>query len=154
MAETACPEWHAPPSTSYRTFPDAGLYGFYWKHLDPDVHPWIKGGHSVNTWRFMEHDGAGQYRWELVDQWIAVEAALGKQVGLAFNTYEGWCCGGNQVPHWYNETHGAWPAGDGYVTCSWSDDNGLHQEESRCIGRNPTWRRSSASSPRPPALPR
>ena len=77
----------------------------------------------------MEYDGPGQYRWEQVDQWIAVEAALGKQVGLAFNTYEGWCCGGNQVPRWYNEAHGAWPAGDGYVTCSWSDDNGQHQED-------------------------
>ena len=129
-AELACPEWQAPPSTSYRAFPDAGLYGFLdWKHLDPDVYPWIKGGHSVTPWRFMEYDGPGQYRWEQVDQWIAAEAALGKQVGLAFNTYEGWCCGGNQVPRWYNEAHGAWPAGDGYVTCSWSDNNGLHQED-------------------------
>ncbi len=129
-AETTCPEWQAPPTASYQGFPNAGLYTFFdWPHLDPDVYPWIQGGHTVPTWRAVESDGPGQYRWEQIDQWIAAEAALGKTVGLGFNTYEGWCCGGNQVPAWYNAAHGAWPAGDGYVTCRWTDTNGVHQED-------------------------
>ncbi|MFZ2489808.1 MAG: hypothetical protein WAZ19_17005 [Anaerolineae bacterium] len=127
---TACPAWQAPPAASYQSFPDAGLYTFFdWLHLDPDTYPWLQGGHLVFPWRTIERDGPGQYRWDAIDQWIASEDQLGKKVGLAFNTYEGECCGGNQAPIWFNEQHGAWPAGDAYVTCSWTDTYGEAQEQ-------------------------
>jgi Leucine-rich repeat (LRR) protein len=126
----ACPAWQAPPAASYQTFPNAGLYTFFdWRHLDPEIYPWLKGGHLVFTWRTVERDGPGQYRWDAIDQWMATEASLDKPVGLAFNTYEGACCGGNQVPTWFNDAHGAWPAGDGYVTCAWTDEYGNPQQE-------------------------
>ena len=126
----SCPTWQAPPAASYQSFPAAGLYTFFdWPHLDPDLYSWLTGGHLVFTWRTVERDGPGQFRWDAIDQWIASEASLGKPVGLAFNTYEGACCGGNQVPIWFNEAHGAWPAGDGYVTCRWTDPNGGAQQE-------------------------
>jgi len=126
----SCSAWQAPPAASYQSFPNAGLYTFFdWPHLDPQLYPWLKGGHLVFTWRTVERDGPGQYHWDAVDQWMAAEASLGKPVGLAFNTYEGACCGGNQVPAWFNDAHGAWPAGDGYVTCNWTDEYGQDQQE-------------------------
>ncbi|MBE2234386.1 MAG: hypothetical protein IAE85_12915, partial [Anaerolinea sp.] len=129
-AASSCPAWQAPPAASYQPFPAAGLYTFFdWPHLDPQLYPWLSGGHLVFTWRTVERDGPGQYRWDAIDQWMAAEASLGKPVGLAFNTYEGACCGGNQVPAWFNAAHGAWPAGDGYVTCAWTDQYGAAQQE-------------------------
>ncbi|GEM_PF-1824078 len=126
----SCPAWQAPPAASYQSFPNAGLYTFFdWSHLDPQLYPWLTGGHLVFTWRTVEQEGPGQYRWDAIDQWMAVEASLGKPVGLAFNTYEGACCGGNQVPAWFNAAHGAWPAGDGYVACTWTDQYGAAQQE-------------------------
>ncbi|MEA3335440.1 MAG: hypothetical protein U9R25_05980 [Chloroflexota bacterium] len=128
--ENDCPAWEAPPASSYRAFPDAGLYGFFdWPHLDPDQYPWLRGGHTVFTWRNIENQAEGEYLWDPVDQWIAVEADLGKTVGLAFNTYEGTCCGGNQTPWWFQAEQGAWPDGDGFVSCSWTDTQGFHQED-------------------------
>jgi len=125
-----CPAWQAPPAASYRSFPDAGLYTFFdWPHLNPEIYPWLKGGHLVFPWRTVERDAPGQFRWDAIDQWMATEASLGKPVGLAFNTFEGACCGGNQVPSWFNAAHGAWPAGDGYVTCAWTDQYGVSQQE-------------------------
>jgi Leucine-rich repeat (LRR) protein len=126
----ACPAWQAPPAASYQSFPNAGLYTFFdWPHLNPELYPWLTGGHLVFPWRTVERDGPGQYRWDAIDQWMAAEASLGKPVGLAFNTFEGACCGGNQVPLWFNAAHGAWPAGDGYVTCAWTDQYGVAQQE-------------------------
>jgi Leucine-rich repeat (LRR) protein len=128
--QQSCPAWQAPPAASYQSFPNAGLYTFFdWRHLDPELYPWLQGGHLVFTWRTVERDGPGQFRWDAIDQWMAAEANLGKPVGLAFNTYEGACCGGNQVPTWFNDAHGAWPAGDGYVTCAWTDEYGQDQQE-------------------------
>ena len=125
-----CPAWQAPPAASYQSFPNAGLYTFFdWRHLDPELYPWLKGGHMVFTWRTVERNGPGQFNWDAIDQWMATEASLGKLVGLAFNTYEGACCGGNQVPTWFNVAHGAWPAGDGYITCNWTDQYGSAQQE-------------------------
>ena len=126
----SCPAWQAPPAASYRSFPDAGLYTFFdWPHLDPELYPWLTGGHLVFTWRSVERDAPNRYNWDAIDQWMASEASLGKPVGLAFNTYEGACCGGNQVPAWFNDAQGAWPAGDGYVTCAWTDQYGATQQE-------------------------
>ena len=127
---TTCPAWQPPPASSYQSFPNAGIYTFFdWPHLDPDLYPWLTGGHMAFTWRSIEGRGPGQYYWEDVDQWLASEAALGKPVALSFTAYEGWCCGGNQLPQWFNDAHGGWPAGDGYVTCSWTDYGGLHTED-------------------------
>ncbi len=126
----ACPAWQAPPAASYQSFPDAGLYTFFdWPHLNPELYPWLTGGHLVFPWRTVEQDGPGQFHWDAIDQWMAAEASLGKPVGLAFNTFEGACCGGNQVPTWFNAAHGAWPDGDGYVTCTWTDQYGAAQQE-------------------------
>ncbi len=102
--DTTCPAWQPPASTSYQSFPNAGIYTFFdWPHLDPDLYPWLTGGHMAFTWRSIEGRGPGQYYWEDVDQWLASEAALGKPVALSFTAYEGWCCGGNQVPQWFND---------------------------------------------------
>lgn len=128
--QLSCPAWQAPPAASYQPFPAAGLYTFFdWPHLDPELYPWLTGGHLVFTWRSVERDAPGQFHWDAIDQWMAAEASLGKPVGLAFNTYEGACCGGNQVPAWFNDAQGAWPAGDGYVTCAWTDQYGAPQQE-------------------------
>lgn len=128
--QQSCPAWQAPPAASYQSFPNAGLYTFFdWSHVDPDLYPWLTGGHLVFTWRTLERERPGQFEWDAVDQWMAAEASLGKRVGLAFNTYEGACCGGNQVPTWFNDAHGAWPAGDGYVTCAWTDQYGIARQE-------------------------
>ncbi|HRX04145.1 MAG TPA: hypothetical protein P5148_13445, partial [Anaerolineae bacterium] len=128
--DTNCPAWQPPPSTSYQSFPNAGIYTFFdWPHLDPDLYPWLTGGHMAFSWRSIEGRGPGQYYWEDVDQWLASEAALGKTVALSFTAYEGNCCGGNQVPQWFNNAQGQWPAGNGYVTCSWTDYSGSHTED-------------------------
>ncbi len=128
--QLSCPAWQAPPAASYQSFPNAGLYTFFdWPHLDPALYPWLTGGHLVFTWRSVERDAPGQFHWDAIDQWMATEASLGKPVGLAFNTFEGACCGGNQVPAWFNDAQGAWPAGDGYVTCAWTDQYGDAQQE-------------------------
>ncbi|MCB0243655.1 MAG: hypothetical protein KDI12_09615, partial [Anaerolineae bacterium] len=128
--DSNCPAWQPPPSTSYQSFPNAGIYTFFdWPHLDPDLYPWLTGGHMAFTWRSIEGRGPGQYYWEDVDQWLASEAALGKTVALSFTAYEGNCCGGNQVPQWFNNAQGEWPAGNGYVTCSWTDYSGSHTED-------------------------
>ena len=69
LEQSACPAWQAPPAASYQGFPAAGLYTFFdWRHLDPEVYPWLKGGHLVFPWRMIERDGPGQYRWDAVDQ--------------------------------------------------------------------------------------
>lgn len=127
---TTCPAWQPPPATSYRAFRHPGLYAFLdWPHVDPGPSPWLDGGHQVFPWSYIEDETPGQYYWEEVDQWIAAEAALGKRVALAFNTYDGACCGGDHLPAWFKRTYGAWPAGNGYVTCSWTDHTGNHTED-------------------------
>lgn len=125
-----CPSWQPPASTTYRGFPAAGVYPFLdWPHLDPDLYPWIAGGHQIFPWNSVENAVQGQYYWEEIDQWLATEAILGKPVGLRLNSYDGACCGGDRLPAWFKAAHGAWPAGDGYVTCSWSDSQGSHTED-------------------------
>ncbi|MCS6843363.1 MAG: hypothetical protein NZ528_03430 [Caldilineales bacterium] len=129
-AGTTCPAWQPPPATSYRAFRHPGLYAFLdWPHVDPGPSPWLDGGHQVFPWSYIEDETPGQHYWEEVDQWIAAEAALGKRVALAFNTYDGTCCGGDRLPTWFKQRYGAWPAGNGYVTCSWTDHTGSHTED-------------------------
>lgn len=125
-----CPAWTPPPATTYRAFRDPGLYTFLdWPHVDPGPNPWLTGGHQVFPWKYVEDGAPGEYYWEEIDQWLAAEDALGKKAALAFNTYDGTCCGGDRLPAWFKQTYGAWPAGNGYVTCSWTDHTGSHTED-------------------------
>ncbi|NLE76976.1 MAG: DNRLRE domain-containing protein [Chloroflexi bacterium] len=56
-----------------------GMRTFYWKQLEPTK---------------------GAYRWDLVDDWIAAEAAKGKAAAITFSTYNGRLAGGSAVPDW------------------------------------------------------
>jgi hypothetical protein len=74
-----------------------GIYVFYdYTNLDPKRYP-IKGGQITPRWSKIEV-GPNAYDWSFPDDWIAEEAALGKRVGLGFDTYDGNCCGGSAVP--------------------------------------------------------
>lgn len=127
---TTCPAWQPPASTSYRAFPSPGVYPFLdWPHLERKRFPWLTGGHNVFPWNTIEDLNPAQRYWEELDQWIATEASLGKKVALAFNTYDGACCGGDRLPTWFKQAHGPWPNGDGYVTCTWTDRYGTHTED-------------------------
>lgn len=127
---TTCPAWIPPAATTYRAFRDPGLYAFLdWPHVDPGPSPWLTGGHQVFPWQYVEDETPGQYYWEEIDQWLAAEDALGKKAALAFNTYDGTCCGGEHLPAWFKQTYGAWPTGNGYVTCAWTDHTGSHTED-------------------------
>jgi Leucine-rich repeat (LRR) protein len=129
-AGATCPAWQPPASTTYRAFRDPGLYTFLdWLHVDPGPSPWLTGGHQVFPWQYVEDGAPGVYYWEEIDQWLAAEDALGKKTALAFNTYDGTCCGGDRLPAWFKQTYGQWPAGNGYVTCSWTDHTGAHTED-------------------------
>ncbi|MGQ9518262.1 MAG: hypothetical protein ACUVT1_13425, partial [Anaerolineae bacterium] len=77
-----------------------GIYVFLDSaHLRPSDYPGvIVGGHYAFQWRRIE-TSYGYYDWSRVDTWIEQEAALGKPVGLAINTYEG-VSGGNVSPSW------------------------------------------------------
>ena len=56
-----------------------GLQVFYWAQLEPNK---------------------DQYRWDLVDAWLAAEASKGKMAAIAFSTYNGRLAGGIAVPSW------------------------------------------------------
>jgi beta-galactosidase GanA len=81
-------------------------------HLDPAQYPGIfVGGNGLFEWNQIEPE-EGYYNWQIVDQWIAHEAVLGKRASLAFHFMEG---GGSTVPDWVFSKAGA-----GKFTCTWT----------------------------------
>jgi len=98
----------------------AGIYVFYdWSNLDPTLYP-IVGGHLSVPWSTIEV-GHNSYDWSAVERWINNEAALGKRVGLGFNTYDGQCCGGIGIPDYLKRKYP-----DISLTCQ--DDEGNSHE--------------------------
>ncbi|PKQ28280.1 MAG: hypothetical protein CVT63_03540, partial [Candidatus Anoxymicrobium japonicum] len=87
----------APDVINHPAGGPAGVYVFYdWQNLDPNTYP-ITGGHILVTWDKVEV-GPNTYDWSWPDNWINSLASLGKEVGLAFNAYDGQCCGGISIP--------------------------------------------------------
>ncbi|HSN75628.1 MAG TPA: DNRLRE domain-containing protein [Anaerolineae bacterium] len=95
-------------------WPDPGTYVFLdWRHTDPAQYPYVTGGHMVFQWNRVENISQGVYNWQSVDSWLQAEANLGKPTGIAFNSYDGLCCGGHWLPQWYVQQRP-----DGFVTCN------------------------------------
>lgn len=99
---------HTPP------WPQPGNYVFLdWRHTDPAQYPYVTGGHMVFQWNRIENQTQNTYNWQTVDAWLQAEANLNKPTGIAFNSYDGLCCGGAWLPEWY-----LLQRPDGYVTCT------------------------------------
>ena len=99
---------HTPP------WPEPGTYVFLdWRHTNPVQYPYVTGGHQVFQWNKIENLTQGVYNWQVVDTWLAAEAALGKPTAIAFNSYDGLCCGGAWLPQWFMQQRP-----DGFVTCT------------------------------------
>lgn len=95
--EVATPSTPQPAVIKQPGAGPAGVYVFYdWENLDPAQYP-IVGGHILFPWNKVEV-GPWHYDWSWPDDWIGKLASLGKWVGLAFNAYDGQCCGGSSVP--------------------------------------------------------
>lgn len=104
---------HQPP------WPAPGNYVFLdWRHTDPAQYPYVTGGHMAFQWNRIENTTPGVYNWTLVDTWLQAQAAMGKPTGIAFNSYDGLCCGGHWLPQWYMQQRP-----DGFVTCSVNGQN-------------------------------
>jgi hypothetical protein len=67
----------------------------------------------VFQWNRIENLTQGVYNWQSVDTWLLAQANLGKPTGIAFNSYDGLCCGGHWLPQWYMQQRP-----DGFVTCT------------------------------------
>jgi len=97
----------APAAPAALTNPHAtapGVYIFYdWQNLDPAIYP-VRGGHLIFPWKAIEV-GPGVYDWTWPDKWIGDVAGKGKAIGLAFNSYDGTCCGGSYVPNHIKQTY-------------------------------------------------
>ncbi|MGQ9585403.1 MAG: beta-galactosidase [Anaerolineae bacterium] len=79
---------------------DGGMRAYYWAQLEPTK---------------------GNYRWDLVDDWLAAEAASGKKAAITFSTYNGRRAGGIAVPSW------VWaeaPNAVVNIACDYPDDRG------------------------------
>ncbi len=84
--------------------PHPGVYTFEdYRNLDPNAYP-VVGGHMNFNWNEIEPE-PNLFRWDIIDGWIASEAAKGKTVGFAVNTYKGNCCGGDVTPAWVYKQH-------------------------------------------------
>jgi hypothetical protein len=68
-----------------------------YNNLDPSEWP-IVGGYNTYTWQQLE-PSEGQYRWDLLDNFLAAQAAKGKPAALGFVTYGG---SGPLVPSWFS----------------------------------------------------
>ncbi|HEY64438.1 MAG TPA: DNRLRE domain-containing protein, partial [Caldilineae bacterium] len=65
-----------------------GVYAFWdYLNVDPQQYP-IVGSHQDFSWTRVE-PAEGYFRWDVVDRWIDDHVALGKYVGIAFDTYGG-----------------------------------------------------------------
>lgn len=99
----------------YQSWPAPGIYVFFdYTNMKPSQYPFVTGGHEVATWSTIEQN-RGQFDWGWLDRWIADNAALGKPVGLGFNTYDGQCCSppnGHWLPQWFMTQYP-----DGYINC-------------------------------------
>ncbi|HID33451.1 MAG TPA: DNRLRE domain-containing protein, partial [Anaerolineae bacterium] len=81
-----------------------GIYVFYdWGNLDPNDAP-ITGGQLSFPWEDIEVS-PGQYDWSPIDRWLAREAALNKPTAIGFISYNGRCCGGDEVPPFLYDQH-------------------------------------------------
>ncbi|MDH7486925.1 MAG: DNRLRE domain-containing protein, partial [Anaerolineae bacterium] len=111
---------HNPQSATGRlpNAPWPGIYVFFdYYNLDPKSYP-IVGGNYVFSWKHLE-PAQDEYRWDLIDNWLEAEAALGKPVGLSFSVYNG-AAGGNAVPTWlFNLEPGALVFCDGDYDDDW-----------------------------------
>jgi hypothetical protein len=113
-----------PQAPAYSSWADPGIYTFLdWRNVDPAEFPFVVGGHQVFVWNDIEDGIRSVYDWRVVDNWLNAQASLGKPTGIGFNSYDGLCCGGAWLPHWYVQQRP-----DGYVTCDgtvlpkyWSD---------------------------------
>ena len=104
---------HQPP------WPAPGNYVFLdWRHTDPAQYPYVTGGHMAFQWNRIENTTPGVYNWTLVDTWLQTQATMGKPTGIAFNSYDGLCCGGHWLPQWFIQQRP-----DGVVTCSVNGQN-------------------------------
>lgn len=115
----------ATPTPAQSAYPSPGVYTFLdWRHTNPAQYPYVRGGHEAFAWNDIENTTQGVYNWSIVDDWIAQEAALGKPVGIGFNSYDGQCCGGDNLPDWFKKQRP-----NGYLKCNgviipkyWSTD--------------------------------
>jgi hypothetical protein len=106
--ENSAATQHQPP------WPEPGNYVFLdWRHTDPAQYPYVTGGHMVFQWNRIENLTQGVYNWQSVDNWLLAQANMGKPTGIAFNSYDGLCCGGHWLPQWYMQQRP-----DGFVTCT------------------------------------
>jgi len=97
LAQEAVPANQLPAVLANPGASPAGIYVFYdYLHLNPQTYP-IQGGHISIPWSRVAI-GEGTYNWTPVEEWLTREIALGKRVGLGFNSYDGQCCGGSGVP--------------------------------------------------------
>ncbi len=81
-----------------------GVYAFYdWKHISPVDYP-IVAGHAQVQWNYLqnEHD---VFNWWWLENWLSMDAALGKRMAVGIATYNGACCGGMAVPDYVFELH-------------------------------------------------
>ncbi|GAB4406595.1 MAG: hypothetical protein Kow00123_19270 [Anaerolineales bacterium] len=78
-------------------------------NLDPAQWP-IVGGHMTFSWKQLE-PSEGQYRWDLIENFVAAQWAKGKPVALHLQTYAGQA-GGLQVPSWFQSRYP-----DAIITC-------------------------------------
>lgn len=79
------------------------------QNLDPAQWP-IVGGYDTFTWKQLEPN-EGQYRWDIVENALTAQAALGKPFAIGIITYAG-PAGGLLVPSWFSSRYG-----DAIITC-------------------------------------
>ena len=78
-------------------------------NLDPSEWP-IVGGHMTFSWKQLE-PSEGQYRWDLIENFLASQWAKGKPAALHLQTYAGQA-GGLMVPSWFQSRYP-----DAVLTC-------------------------------------
>ncbi|MBC7257980.1 MAG: DNRLRE domain-containing protein [Chloroflexi bacterium] len=78
-------------------------------NLDPSQWP-IVGGHMTFSWKQLE-PSEGQYRWDLIENFLAAQWAKGKPAALHLQTYAGQA-GGLMVPSWFQSRYP-----DAVLTC-------------------------------------
>lgn len=80
-----------------------------YNNLDPAQWP-IVGGYDTYTWKQLEPN-EGQYRWDIIENALAAQAAKGKPFAIGLSTYAG-AAGGLVVPSWFSSRYP-----DAIITC-------------------------------------